>query len=306
VLPECNLDSPSETDSLDFKSQFDPASRQDWCELIKDIVAMANTGGGSIVFGVNDDGTPSSADIRPVLGLDPADITNKVHSYTELQFADFELAPGTRQAQCVAVLRVSGVRFPIVFTAPGTYPTGAGSQKAAFSKGTVYFRHGPKSEPGTTEDLRATLERELEHVKEFWFQGISKVVAAPPGSTVQVVQQEVTLRNAPEATPVRLTTEEGAPVFRAIQADVLYPYRQKELVRCLAGRLGPKVAGPHDLLCVRRVHHTDDNPTFSYMAQWSPRQYSDAFVEWLVQQYAADGKFFVKAREAYHQLTKAK
>ena len=46
-----------ETADLDFKSAFDPASTRDWCELVKDIVAFANSGGGCIVFGVNDDGS---------------------------------------------------------------------------------------------------------------------------------------------------------------------------------------------------------------------------------------------------------
>jgi len=34
-----------ESASADFKSSFDPQSKQDWCELIKDIVAMSNSGG---------------------------------------------------------------------------------------------------------------------------------------------------------------------------------------------------------------------------------------------------------------------
>ena len=57
-----------ESASLDFKSSFDPESKQDWCELIKDIVAMSNSGGGSIVVGVDDDGNLSNSDIAPLLG----------------------------------------------------------------------------------------------------------------------------------------------------------------------------------------------------------------------------------------------
>jgi hypothetical protein len=36
---------------LDFKQAFDPGDTGDWCELIKDLVAMANTLGGSPVSG---------------------------------------------------------------------------------------------------------------------------------------------------------------------------------------------------------------------------------------------------------------
>lgn len=288
-----------ETEAVDFKAQFDPTSRQDWCELVKDLVAIANSGGGSLIFGVQDDGMPSNADLRPLLELDPADLTNKIHSYTEQQFSAFELSEGVRVGQPVALLQIGGVRFPMVFTAPGTYPTGPSSQKTAFSKGTVYFRHGPKSEPGTTEDLRLALERELEQVKDFWLQGIARVVEAPPGSTIQVVQQDVSLRDTPEATPFRLTADEQAPMFHAIQADKLYPHRQKELLKNLAEHLGPNVVSSYDLLCVRRVHGTDANPTFAYKGQWSPRQYSDAFMEWLLDQHSKDPKFFHKTRAVY-------
>jgi len=60
-----------ESADLDFKSGFDPAAAQDWCELVKDIVAMANSGGGLVVFGVNDDGTPAKGDLKPLLAVDP-------------------------------------------------------------------------------------------------------------------------------------------------------------------------------------------------------------------------------------------
>jgi hypothetical protein len=304
-LPTCDPEEvQAEAEEVDFKAQVGLGSRQDWCEMVKDVVSMANSGGGSIIVGVHDDGTPSGVDVSPLLHIDPADVTNKIHSYTGQQFAAFAIRPGKRQGYDVAVLSVAGVEIPIVFIAPGTYPTGPSSQKTAFSKGTVYFRHGAKSEPGTSEDLRLALGREIARLKDFWLQGIAKVVAAPPGSTVQVVQQEVSLRDSAEAVPIRLTTDEGAPPFRAIQADKLYPYRQKEVIKLLDERLGPKIVGPHDLLCVRRTYDTDANPTFLHKGQWSPRQYSEAFVEWLVEQYSADPAFFRNAREACRHLSR--
>ena len=45
-----------ETRSLDFKERFDPDSTADWTELVKDFMAMANSGGGLIVVGVCNDG----------------------------------------------------------------------------------------------------------------------------------------------------------------------------------------------------------------------------------------------------------
>jgi hypothetical protein len=287
-----------ESEILDFKSKFDPSSKQDWCELIKDIVAMTNSGGGRIVFGVNDDGSPSNADLDPIASVDPADLTNKVHSYTEQQFPDHSVSKGILKGANVVVMEIGLSRIPMVFTSPGTYPTGSGTQKTAFAKGTVYFRHGAKSEPATSEDIRASIERELTRVKDFWLQGIGKVVTAPPGTVVQVVQQDVSLKDTPESAPIRLTNDANAPAFRAIQADRLYPYRQKELINKINERIGRKVIGPFEVLAIRYAHNVDANPTFSYKSQWSPRQYSDAFAAWLIEAYEADNEFFVRAKES--------
>ena len=137
----------TENESDDFKSSFDPTAPQYWCELIKDIVAMANSGGGIIVIGVNDDGSPAAINLQHVMASDPVIIVDKFKKYTDQHVAGFCLYCATRRGYPVAAISVSPVRIPIVFTAPGTYDVGGGKQKTAFSKGTVYFRHGAKSEP---------------------------------------------------------------------------------------------------------------------------------------------------------------
>src|ERR1700674_4411123 len=123
--------SVQESDTLDFKRGFDPKQTGDWCELIKDIVALANSGGGRIVIGVNDDGTRSGEDLTPFLAVDPADITNKIHKYTEQQFCDFRVDASDAGGSRIAVLTIGSVRFPIVFSAPGEYEITTGKPKSA-------------------------------------------------------------------------------------------------------------------------------------------------------------------------------
>lgn len=153
-----------ESKRVDFKRGFDVDSKQDWCEIIKDMVAMANSGGGVIVVGVDDDGRTGGGDVSRVLGLDPATITDKIHKYTGTHFSEFSLEEATRERQKVAALMLGPSPVPMIFTKPGTYPVAGGKQKAAFSVGTVYFRHGAKSEPGTTKDLEQVINRRLEEV----------------------------------------------------------------------------------------------------------------------------------------------
>jgi hypothetical protein len=320
-----------EESSLDFKAYFDPQSKGDWCELIKDLIAMTNSGGGIIVVGVNDDGTPAlNSDVAPLLAVDPADLTNKIHSYTHQHFADFDVVPDVRHEKPVAVIDIKGSDIPIVFTAHGGYeaPGGKG-QKAAFVKGSVYFRHGAKSEPGTTDDLREAIERRLEQVKGFWLDGIGKVMTAPAGAEVQIVQRavilttsgeavpvrltsdgsvpavgvnNVTLQDVPDAAAIRLTNDENAPVFSVMQTDKLYPHRQTEVLKKHAERLDGKARiSSHDLQCVRRIYIVDENPMFSYKAQHSPRKYTDSFVDWLLKMHADSPQFFQEIRDSVRQ-----
>lgn len=43
----------AETDAMDFKAVFEAAVPGAWCELVKDMVAIGNSGGGAIVIGVD-------------------------------------------------------------------------------------------------------------------------------------------------------------------------------------------------------------------------------------------------------------
>lgn len=288
----------SETADLDFKSTFDPTSNGDWCELVKDIVAFANSGGGCIAFGVNNDGSPAKANLTAIRKVDPATVVDKVQKYTDHHFADFIFGAATRQGGDVVALVIQGVAMPMVFAATGNYDVG-GKQKNAFVQGTVYFRHGAKSEPGTAEDLRAALEREVDRVRSSWLDGIHKVVTAPVGATISVLPGEVRLSGAEGATGVRLVTDSDAPAFKAMRTDLLYPHRQTELLKKVNSTLpeGTRISS-HDISCVRKTHKVNEQPNFFYKPQYSSPQYSDAFADWLVEQHSLDPDFFHKSRDA--------
>ncbi len=151
-----------ESKYLDFKEKFDINQTQDWCEIIKDIVAMANSGGGCILIGARNDGTPYGWDVTPLLNLDPAQITDKIAKYTGEQYADFYIKKIKKNDHRLVALLVHSVSIPMIFIQPGTYDNGNGKQKTAFAKGTIYFRHGAKSEPGNSKDLRGCIDREIE------------------------------------------------------------------------------------------------------------------------------------------------
>ena len=184
-----------ESKFLDFKREFDPASPGACCELVKDIVAFANSGGGIIVFGVADDGSPSRFNPAALLKFDAANFTTQIAKYTGHQFADVEVVEIDRTGHRCAALIVGSSNIPLVFTRPGTYEiTPAGGkqqQKTAFSVGTVYFRHNSKSEPRNRDDLIAWRDAEIERHRKAWLGGIRKVVATSAHETVKVGTAEL-------------------------------------------------------------------------------------------------------------------
>ncbi len=103
----------------------------------------------------------------------------------------------------------------------------------------------------------------------------------------------------PSATPIRIVDDPTAPAYQKINPDQTHPHRRKEVIQLVNQRLGDrKRITSYDVDCVRKVHeigHT--KPNFYYKSKFASPQYSDAFVNWLVEQYEKDPLFFEKAKE---------
>lgn len=84
----------------------------------------------------------------------------------------------------------------------------------------MYFRHGAKSEPATSDDLRAFIDRELELIKRSWLDGISKVVEAPAGSRIAILPPETQPTGPSGAVPLQLTNDPNAPAYYAVPASI--------------------------------------------------------------------------------------
>ena len=160
---------------------------------------MANSGGGIIVFGLNSFGVPTGDAVDLIVKIDPADCANKILKYTGAHL-DVEISAAKKQGYDLAVFIISGAPVPLAFQQAGCYQDAStGKQYTAFHKGTFYFRHGAKSEPGTSDDIRKVIDRQLDQIRKSWIKGVSKVVKAPAGA--QII-----------AVPATSARADGAPV----------------------------------------------------------------------------------------------
>lgn len=294
------LQAARESKRVEFKEKLDVFSAGEWCELIKDIAAMANSGGGIIVVGLKNDGSPSRADVRALLDYDSAKIVDKIASYTGRQFDEFDVVERLKGGCRVAVMTVGEVDIPMVFEKPGTYQIDDKKQATAFPRGSIVFRHGAKSEPARYEDLVAAFERVVNKRRRLWIKGIRQVVESEPGDTVQVVRGPAAGSEPALRGRIALDGDARAVPVRPTEADSTWPHRQKDVLqRVNAALSGEYKLTSHDIFSVKKQFDIDTkHPEFFYrpFIRSSP-QYSDAFIDWLVKQFRRDPSFFRKARQ---------
>jgi len=119
---------------------------------------------------------------------------------TELGFADLELA------------RLEG-RHALLVGPAGEAPLTVGAEGA-------YFRHGAKSIPATREDLRRFMDKRVTAVKRKLLGDIKRVMTAPEGSEVVAIERA---EDDTGERVIRITSDEHAPLYRAVDFDVTHP-----------------------------------------------------------------------------------
>jgi hypothetical protein len=252
-----------------LQNGFDPTSGDDWLEFVVDLTALANSGGGVAVVDAD---------------LERAEIARHVEEQTEARFEPIDVQPISRNGERMTA---------VVVDAAGETPLLVRQQ--------AYFRHGGKSNPGTAADLRAFLERRLDLVRRQWLRSIREVLIAPRGAHVAVVHTDETDEHG-VPTLIRLSSDPNAPLYGKLDPDRTHPYRQTEVIAEANRRLPEGVEiNPYDVLSVRRVHGITEEtrPDFTHVPKFGSPQYSDAFVEWLVEQHARDPEFFARAKAEY-------
>ena len=293
-----------ESKYFDFKESINLVQTRDWCEIVKDIAAMANSGGGCILFGVANNGDISGWNVDPVLNLDPAVITDQMNKYTGDQFSDFELQSLQKNDKKIAALVIESAQQPLIFIRPGTYDVGEGKQKNAFAQGTIYFRHGAKSEPGNSRDLMGFLDRKMDEIRKSWLGNIRKVVNAPRGHKISILPPTIIESNDPSAVPIRITDDPHAPAYKKLNPNITHPHRQKEVITIFNQKVeGQKKINAYDVVCVRKIYHIDDKyPDFFYKPKFASPQYSENFVNWLLDMNKKDPQFFDNAKATIRKI----
>ena len=243
-----------------FRDSF---SDDDWAKLVRDVVALANSGGGVVLFGVTRSGDASGADLTPVPGI--SQLVERICETTDADFDDLEFVDAMKQGKIVRALVVGPALTPLVID------------------GAVLVRHGARSAPATSADIAAAIDRRVKTAQREWLHTMRRAITEPQAETARI----------------RVVEDKNAPAYRLVDYDKTHPYRQKELLAAFRERVPDRQVNQFDLLAIRHMHHTDERPEFSHQSLFGTRQYSQKFLDWLVAQAQRDPQFFEAARAEY-------
>ncbi|MBP6719336.1 MAG: DUF3644 domain-containing protein [Rhodoferax sp.] len=119
------------------------------------------------------------------------------------------------------------------------------------------------------------------------------------------LEYKLVLTKKPGDADIVLSTGEKGASATVVQVakdpSVSHPHRQKELLVALNAALdGAATTNQHDIQCVNKVHGVKKRADWFYQGKvvGSPSQYSQAFIDWIVERVKQDSQFFVNAREA--------
>jgi hypothetical protein len=303
------LTAKRESRSVEFKESFIPTDPRQSLEVLKDIVAIANSGGGTLAVGINNTGEASGADVIPVLDHDHAKYCDLVRKYTLQNYADFELIEAEKDGHQVAIFLINAPDYPLIFEKVGTCPIeNSKFQHTAFAQGTVFFRHGAKTETATTDDLRKFMQSRIREMQEQLVKGLRKVSEAPRGAILDVVptvaQKGVFDSAGMGGIPIKISDDVDAQIGIPVDRHDICPYRQKEVMAKLKVLLpeGP-LPTTHDIQTIVKTYDIGSKPQFAWKPEFSSRQYSEAFIGWLVDNLQTDPNFLFNVRQKFYEMT---
>lgn len=223
-----------ESSHVEFKSIVAIQGKESWCEIIKDIVAVSNSGGGKIYFGCSDSGCRVNIeDDAKVSVPDPADIVNHIGSYTNSTTPNIIVDVASDHDSWYWVVTVSESNSPIVFDREGSYSTGSGKPKIAFRVGVVYTRQAGRSCPANSGSIRDIFDRMMQYRLSL----VKQVLSAPVGTSMAIKTGEEIAGDG--VSDVRVVDDPNASHVFVDPTNItdFYPYDYKSLTSELRLRI---------------------------------------------------------------------
>jgi hypothetical protein len=217
----------SESNRVDLKECHADTPRQ-WAEICKDVVAMHNSGGGVLLFGVRDDGSRVGMATSIATYLDPANINNKLRRYHVSGQVRTSFVERSYYGKMYGFLFVHAGSSLIVFDSDLQMPDGSGKTETIARAGVLYVRRGSASAPARQVEVEAALSDLLGRGVRTFLARVEQVATLP--ATTQLIAQQpgagsgYILTSAGYGVPVKVVgPDEGSnsiPLSEALLPDL--------------------------------------------------------------------------------------
>ena len=139
----------------------------------------------------------------------------------------------------------------------------------------------------------SVLNSDIEKIRDTWLGNIVQVLEAPKGYIVRALPPEIVLSDRPGSTPIRIISPD-APPYRIDNPDLYCPYKQKDVIQKVNNSIIPQQINQYDFQSISFANNIGPTkPQFFYQSRFGPKQYSDKYVEWLIQEIRGDDRFFL-------------
>lgn len=173
-----------ESQNSDLKIKVDFNNAAEKLEFVKNIVALANSGGGELVIGKNEKLSPGITS-KEVSELDSARTDDLVRQFIKpAQISVGHDIRKLRNGKFILTIKVSAAEFPIVFSKQGFDEI---TKKPIFRKGDIWTRHSTKTEPIEYEDIRKWIEAARAAGRDQLKDQLLLVSKLPAGAEIKAV-----------------------------------------------------------------------------------------------------------------------
>ena len=202
-----------ENSIIDYKVDFD-GSDEHWLEITKDVMALANTLGGYLAFGIRN-GTFEIVGLNDEairLLSEPNVLLLKLNRFVEPSFTTVRSKLVCVEGKSCVVIHVPASHgHTHIVARDGSFRHPTGTPKVVLRQGTFYVRRSGANHLGNARDLDAIVARRIEYFRSSLMGKIARVVEAPADSEILVVKQEgdsgtqkrFVIEDAPDAISVK-------------------------------------------------------------------------------------------------------
>jgi|CXWL01.1.fsa_nt_gi hypothetical protein len=288
-----------ETAAVEFKSAINTKEPRFWVQIARSILAMHNSGGGVIVFGLDSAGKPVGGDLTVIRAVDPIQLSDKVRHYTDRPLPDVKREEFEKNGVTYPGWIIPPALIPVPFSRAGDVHSGLGKPDKLFHPGQIYVRRGASSVPADAGDIAVIAERIRTAAREEFAQQMTGLVGLPAGHEVKGVPAGTILTTPAPGRDVHLINDPTIPGCVAFDMFDKYPYRQKELIAKLATRVSGCRINQFDIQCIKKVYAAEfESKRLLYSPLHSSAYFSEETVEWIAGRIGEDPAFLDKTRAA--------